>query len=126
MNLTNLFTRNELRRVPAGTVLFSEGEPPDGVSILHAGVVDIVCGCRRGTTQRIRTARAGEILGLSAVVSGRPHDCTATTRSLCEVGSIGTDEFLRMLDENPNVWFSVLKMMSEQVHETWETVRKLA
>ena len=112
MDLTNLFTRNELRRVPTGTVLFTKGERPDGVSILHAGIVDIVRG------PHARNAHPGELLGLSAVVAGRAHDSTATTRSLCEVGFIDTDEFLRMLDENPAMWFSVLKVMSEQVHES--------
>lgn len=119
----NLFTRRELQRIAAGRVLFEEGEPPAGVFILHSGEV-AVSSLLDGRKTRVRTARAGEILGLMAVVSGRPHQSSAVATSLCEVGFIEADEFRRLVDDSPAVWFSVLRQLSQDVNASYDVMRE--
>lgn len=111
----DLLTRTELQRFAAGRVLFEEGELPAGVYILHSGKVTLSNGV---------TARAGEILGLMAVISGRPHLSSAVAVSPCEVGFIERDEFRDLVDQSPAVWFTVLRQMSQDVNASYEVIRE--
>ena len=115
-----------LLKFKAGETLFREGEEPTGVHILHNGWVNLVFATRNGNAKPLRVAQPGQILGLSCIVTQRPHDCTATARTACEAGFIARDEFLRMLDDSPAVWFSVLRLLSSEVTAAYEDIRALA
>lgn len=120
----DLFIRPDLMQHPAPkTVLFHEGEAPTGVYILHSGEVDLVHENAEGA-ERGRTARAGEILGLSAVISGRSHLSTALTRTQCDVGFIDREEFRCLVDDNPAIWFNVLRQLSQDVNQSYDVIRR--
>lgn len=106
-----------------GEVIFREGEAPQGVYVLHSGVVDLLFHARNGTDRPLRLAEAGQILGLSYVVSDQPYDCSATTRTQCVTGFIDKDDFLQMLHENPAIWFSVLELLSSDINSCYESIR---
>ena len=118
-SFADLFTRPDLQRLAPSTVLFREGEIPDGVFILHSGEVDLV-----HEHAARRTAHAGEILGLSAVISGRTHLSTAVARTLAEVAFIEGEEFRSLVDENPAIWFSVLRQLSQDVNASYDVIRR--
>ncbi len=110
---------------PAGKLLFREGENPRGVYVLLSGEVDLLFSARNGQAKPLRIAEAGTILGLSCVVSGRVHDCSATARSSVVTGFIAKDKFLSLLDENPALWFSVLQMLSTDINSCYDCMRTL-
>ena len=122
-SMTNLFTRPELHRFASGRVLFEEGEQPAGVYILHSGEVALTT-MLDGRKTRMRTASAGEILGLMAVISRRPHLSSAVAMSLCEVGFIEAAEFRSLIDDSPSVWFSVLRQLSQDVNASYDVIRE--
>jgi len=107
-------------------MLLLEGETPAGVYILHSGEVDLLFAARNGNVKPLRVATPGQILGLSAVVMQGPNDCSAITRVPCEVGFIPRDEFLRVLEERPSVWFSVLRLLSNDLNAVYDDMRALA
>ena len=111
---------------PAGKVLFQENESPHGVWVLLSGEVDLVFSSRAGQAKPLRIAGAGQILGLSCVVSGRSHDCSATTRTACVTGFIPKEHFLSLLDENPTLWFSVLQTLSSEINSCYDCMRTLS
>lgn len=115
----DLFTRPDLQRLTANSVLFREGEMPDGVFILHSGHVDLV-----HEHAATRMALAGEILGLSAVISGRTHLSTAVATTLAEVAFIEAEEFRALVDDNPAIWFSVLRQLSQDVNASYDVIRR--
>lgn len=123
---TNLADRETLIRLRAGETLFREGETPRGVYVLHSGTVDLLFSPRNGDAKPLREAQPGQILGLSCVVTQRPHDCTATAAEPCEVAFIERDDFLRALDDSPAVWFSVLRVLSSEVNAVYDDIRSLA
>ena len=94
--------------------------------ILQSGRVDLLFSARNGRAKPLRQADAGQILGLSAVVTARMHDCTATASSACQVGYVQRDDFLRALDECPGAWFSVLRLLSNDVNAVYDDMRLLA
>ena len=107
-------------------MLFLEGEYPVGVYILYSGGIDLLFSARNGSVKPLRIAQPGRILGLSAVVLMRQHGCSATTRTGCDVGFIGRDELLGTLDEDPEVWLSVLRILSSDVEAAYNDIRALA
>jgi CRP-like cAMP-binding protein len=111
---------------PAGIQLFHEADSPAGVYVLLSGDVDLVFASRAGLLKPLRIAGAGQILGLSCIVSGRPHDCSATTRTTAVTGFIPKATFLKLLDENPPLWFSVLQMISSEINSCYDCMRTLS
>lgn len=115
-----------LQSWPAGKVLFSEGEQPDGVYFIHSGEVDLSFSSpRSGAAKALLVAGSGQILGLTCVVSGRVHDSSARTRTTCVTGFIEKRDFLRLLDEMPALWLSVLQMISTNISACWDCMRHL-
>lgn len=114
-----------LERWPAGRVLFREGEEPRGIYFLQSGNIDLVFSARNGYAKPLRVAEPGHILGLSAIVSQRTHDYSATTRTACEVGFVDRKKFLDYVDHSPAVWFNVLQLLSEDVNACYDCIRSI-
>ena len=123
---TALAEHETLVRFRTGETLFREGEQPRGVYVLHSGTVHLLFASKNGSAKPLRETRPGQILGLSCVVTQRPHDCTATAAEPCEVAFIERNEFLRTLDTSPAVWFSVLRVLSSEVNAAYDDMRTIA
>ena len=115
-----------LQHRAVGEMLFMEGEAPAGVYVLRSGEVDLLFVTSDGTVKLLRMATAGRILGLGAVVMGGIHGCSAITRLACEVGFIARDEMLRLLEQCPEVWPYVLRVLSSDVNAVYDDRRSLA
>ena len=123
---TSLADHETLVRFRPGETLFREGDEPQGVYVLHSGSVQLLFASKNGSAKPLREAQPGQILGLSCVVTQRPHDCTATAAEPSEVAFISRDEFLRTLDDSPAVWFSVLRVLSSEVNAAYDDMRVMA
>jgi len=121
-----LTERETLQHRPAGTILFHEGDQPRGIYLVHSGIIELLMHGRNGDWKRVRTVSADEILGLESVVSRRSHDFTARTMTSCELGFIERESFLRVLDESPAIWFSVLRLLSQGVNASYDSLRSVA
>jgi CRP/FNR family cyclic AMP-dependent transcriptional regulator len=84
-----------------GESLFLEGEDPLYVFIVSSGKVKLSVNSRDGRTAILRIAGAGEILGISAAMSGTPHETTAEALEPCRLLAIGVNDFLRFLQKYP-------------------------
>ena len=120
-----LYEHEVLERYSPGRILFREGDEPLGVYIVRSGRVDLVFSGKNGFAKPLRVAGEGTILGLSCVVSRRRHDCSATTRTACELGFVDRDTFLRQVDHDPAVWFSVLQVLSQDVNSCYDCMREI-
>ena len=120
MTLDILRPYETLHDLPPGRTLFREGEVPDGVYVLHSGTVELTF-----SNKPMVTLGPGEILGLATVMAGRAHDCSAVTRGRCVAGFVETAVFLRLLDEQPALWLTVLRMISENINACWQSMRAL-
>jgi len=111
---------------PAGTVLFREDSPANGVYYLHSGEIDLrFSSPRTGDSRTMLVAGAGQILCLTAVMADRTNDSSATTRTDCITGFIEKSQFLRLLDEKPVLWLNVLQMISSNISACWDCMRNL-
>jgi len=121
MKIDELAPYERIESVARGALLFREGTEPEGVYYLHSGQVNL-----RFKDKPLLNAGPGEILGLTCVMSGRRHDCSATTRTECVTGFVEKHRFLHLLEEKPALWLTVLRMISSNINSCWECMRGLA
>jgi CRP/FNR family cyclic AMP-dependent transcriptional regulator len=110
---------------PVGAILFQEGEPAEGIFLLVRGAVKLSVGSSHGDTLLLRTAGPGEILGLSATLTGQGHEVTAETTTDSQLVFIARKDFLRFLREHSDVCLRVVESLSNDVHAAYERVRML-
>lgn len=122
---SQLAVAEEVRRWPAGSVLFNEGDEPRGIFIIHSGQVELVFSARSGVRKALGTVRSGEILGLSEIVSGSRCCCAATTRTASRIGFVAVTELRRMLDEDPSLWLEIVESLSVDLGSCWRSLRSL-
>lgn len=110
---------------PTGSVLFREGEQPRGIYLVHSGEIDQLFSSRAGFSKPLLVAGPGQILGLSCVVSGRAHNCSATARTPSVTGFIEKDRFTALLEEQPALWWEVLRILSTDINSCYDCMRGL-
>ena len=105
------------RRFPAGTEIFREGDPGDGVYVVSDGLVEI-SGLVSGEARRVFSQLGpGEIFGEMAVIERRPRSATATALKDTSVYFIPRDEMLALLQRSPSSAFNVLQEISRRLRE---------
>ena len=110
---------------PKGAVLFVEGQAPRGIFVLCKGRVKLSICATDGKTLILKIAEPGEVLGLSASVSGKPYELTAETIDPCQVNFVKREEFLRFLKEHADACFKVAEQLSEKYNNACHEVRSL-
>jgi CRP/FNR family transcriptional regulator, cyclic AMP receptor protein len=110
---------------PKGAVLFVEGQAPRGIFVLCKGRVKLSICATDGKTLIVKIADPGEVLGLSASVSGKPYELTAETLDPCQVNFVKREDFLRFLKEQPDACFKVAEQLSEKYNTACHEVRSL-
>ena len=110
---------------PKGAVLFVEGQPPRGIFVLCKGRVKLSLSSTDGKTLILKIAEAGEVLGLSASVSGKPYELSAETIDPCQVNFVNRDDFLRLLHEHTDACLRVAEKLSEKYHSACREIRSV-
>jgi len=110
---------------PQGAVLFVEGQMPRGIFVLCKGTAKLSINSPSGRTMIVELARPGEVLGLSATISGKPYEVTAETLDPCQVSFVKRDDFLRFLKDDVQACFKVAEQLSERYHDACNEVRSL-
>lgn len=110
---------------PQGAVLFVEGQPSTGIWVLCKGRVKLSISSSDGKTLILRIAETGEVLGLSAAVSGQPYALTAETLDPSQVTFIRRDDLSRLMRQYPEVALSVAQQLSERYSSTCQELRSL-
>ena len=107
---------------PKGAVLFVEGQSPRGVFMICTGRVKLTTCSSEGKALITRIAEGGEILGLSATVSGKPYMVTAETLNPCQINFIKREDFLRFLKENGTACLRAAEHLSNNYHDAFDQV----
>jgi CRP/FNR family transcriptional regulator len=110
---------------PRGAKLFAEGEYPKGLFILCSGRAKLLIGSSSGRSL-MRIAEQGEILGLSATLSGHPYEGSAEMLDSGQINFIRRDYFLRFLNNQAEASLSVARHLSNDYIAVHEQVRALA
>jgi CRP/FNR family transcriptional regulator, cyclic AMP receptor protein len=110
---------------PKGAVLFVEGQAPRGIFVLCKGQVKLSICATDGKTLIAKIAEPGEVLGLSATVSGKPYELTAETIGPCQLNFVKRDDFLRFVKAHSEACFKVAEQLSEKYNTACHEIRSL-
>ena len=108
---------------PKGALLFVERQDARGIFVLCEGEVKLLISSSEGKTLIMRVAKAGEILGLMAALSGSPYEVTAETLHPCQVAFVRREDFLRFIAKHPEAFQSVVRQISSQYQGACEQLR---
>jgi CRP/FNR family cyclic AMP-dependent transcriptional regulator len=110
---------------PANAVLFLEKESPRGVFVLCEGQIKLSISSSDGKKLILRIVNAGELLDMTAAISGTPFETTAEALHICKVSFIHLEDFLQFLVEHPDAYLSVTRELSLNYQRTCEKLRSV-
>ncbi|HXE91534.1 MAG TPA: Crp/Fnr family transcriptional regulator [Terriglobales bacterium] len=110
---------------PSDAVLFVEGQQPRGIYVICSGKVKLSMGSAEGKVLILRIAEPGEVLGISATVSGRPYDLTAETLEPTQANFVRRDDFLRFLQKHSTACFRAAQQLSDKYDVACREIRSL-
>jgi len=110
---------------PRGTTLFSEGRPARGVFMLCDGRAKLTVCSGNGRRLTLRIAGPGEMLGLSAAVSGTPYEVTAEMLDNSQVAFVRRKDMLHFLKVHRDACLQVVHLLSQDLHTAYDRVRAI-
>lgn len=111
--------------LPPGAVLFVEGQSPRGMFVVCSGRVNLSTTSREGKLLLLKTAEAGEVVGLSATLSGFGYEVTAETATPCQVSFIGRNHVLDFMHRHAEFSLRSADFLSRGFHEAYRDIRDL-
>ena len=118
-------TVSHLSTYPGGAILFVEGQSPRGASVLCSGKVKLSRTSRDGKILIVKMAEAGEVLGLSAVISGTCYEVTAETTVPCQVNFIERKALLRLMEKYGELGLHSAQALSTDFQATYRDIHHL-
>ena len=110
---------------PKGALLFVEGQSPRGIFVLCQGRVKLSVCTSDGKTLILRIVEPGEVLGLSATISGKPFEVTAETKNPCQVNFVKREDLLRFLKQHSDACLRIAEHLSAKYYSTCREMRDL-
>jgi CRP/FNR family transcriptional regulator, cyclic AMP receptor protein len=111
--------------LPAGAVLFVEGQTPRGIFILCSGRVKLSTTSKEGKVLMLKLAEGGEALGLSAAISGSAYQMTAETATPCQVNFVDRKDLLKLLQDQSEVGMRAAQILSFEFQEAYRDIQDL-
>jgi CRP/FNR family transcriptional regulator, cyclic AMP receptor protein len=106
--------------VPAGTQLFSEGDPADTLSIIVDGEVDIQYTLGTGELRTVDTLVKGDPLGWSALVEPYKMTGAATASADTRLIKVDAKRLRELCDRDPLLGYrlmtQVVKLLDDRLH----------
>jgi CRP/FNR family transcriptional regulator, cyclic AMP receptor protein len=109
-----------------GVQLFSEKSASTGIFIVVSGEVKLSINSSEGKRLILSIAKAGEVLGLSSVLSGLPSEMTAEVLYPSRIAVIDREQFLAFMGRHPEVYQVVTQELSLQYKVACEQLRTVA
>jgi CRP/FNR family transcriptional regulator len=110
---------------PGGTVLIREEQNPSNVLFLLEGKVNLSMNSIAGKRLILGIAGPGEILGLTAAISGQPSEIQAQARYPCRIESLHRQDFVEFLMRHPVACQNVTRELSLNYTRACERLRIL-
>lgn len=117
----------QLASVPRGSTLFMEGRHARGIFVLCQGRAKLSVCSNDDDSKRLmlRVAGPGEVLGLSATMSGKPYEVTAEMLDDAQVAFIRRKDLLHFLRDHREACLQVVHLLSHDLHTAYDRVRTI-
>lgn len=105
----------EHRRFRAGATLLLQGDHPEQIYLLHAGVADVVSVDTLGMERHLRRIGPGDTVGVLSFVTGRPAAATVRAVTDLEVLVMSRPDFQELAAAYPRVYRNLAAILSERL-----------
>jgi CRP/FNR family cyclic AMP-dependent transcriptional regulator len=105
-----------MQELSSGDYLIKEGTVDDSLHVMVEGNLEVVKHTAADGTASIAIVREGNLAGELSFIDGKVH--TVGLRALCEskVISLPREEFERIVDENPQLVYKVMRAVARSAH----------
>jgi CRP/FNR family transcriptional regulator, cyclic AMP receptor protein len=124
--LQMLTTRSVLKQFSAGELLFSEGEPCQGLHVIAHGSVRIFKTSINGREQVLAVNGPGESVAELPVFDGGPYPASAVAVDHAEVAFISRGDFQAYCLEHPEVALKVLSVVGARLRRLVGIIEELS
>jgi CRP/FNR family cyclic AMP-dependent transcriptional regulator len=120
MPTTRLFEHaTDAKSVPAGTMLFREGETRDYMYAVLEGRIDLIVN-----GEHVETVEAGGIFGEMALIDKNRRTGTAVARTDAKVVAIDEKRFLFLVQQTPNFALHLMRVLSDRLRRMDERLSR--
>jgi CRP/FNR family cyclic AMP-dependent transcriptional regulator len=104
---------------PAGTCIFSEGEPGNYLCLLVKGQIEIRKEDQDGIHKQLVVITRGKTVGEMSIIDGEPRSATCTAMSDSVILLLTKEHYQRVIKERPALAIAILsrvaKLMSQRL-----------
>ena len=93
--------------------------------VLCSGKVKISTTSKEGKVLILRTAEPGDVIGLSAVISGQAYEIAAETLGPCLVNFVERDGLLRLIERNGELGLRSALAVSREFQDAYREIHEL-
>ena len=125
-DLTSSFSQySHLTAYPGNAILFVEGQVSRGAFVLCSGKVKLSTTSREGKVLVLKIVQPGEIVGLSAMISGEPYEVTAETVGPCLVNFVEREGLLRLMERSGELGLRSALAVSREFQSAYRDIHDL-
>jgi CRP/FNR family transcriptional regulator, cyclic AMP receptor protein len=111
--------------MPPGALLFVEGQTPRGVFILCSGKVKLSTTSKEGKVLILKQVEAGDVMGLSAAISGTNYEMSAETATPCQINFIGRRDFMSLMQHESEIGMRAALWLSRDFQGAYRDLHDL-
>ena len=112
-------------RIGRGDVLFHEGDSGDRLYVVTDGKIKLGRTSADGRENLLAILGPGQMFGELSLFDPGPRSATATAVTPCTLMSLGHDELLRWLEDQPSVARAMLHQLAARLRKTSDVVADL-
>jgi CRP-like cAMP-binding protein len=105
---------------PAGSKVFSQGDPGDSMFVVVKGKVDIMAG-----DKVVDSLEDGDIFGEMALIDNQARSADAVAATDCSLVKIDERRFLYMTDNTPRFALQVMRMVAFRLRDRMADLEQL-
>ena len=111
---------------PPNTLIFYEGDVPDGLYLVMRGRVKISLMDENAREITLSTLKGGSFFGEMALFDESPRSADVETLEETDFLILTKSYFLKMIEKSPSIARNILKEMSGRLREADDKIRNLA
>jgi CRP/FNR family transcriptional regulator, cyclic AMP receptor protein len=115
-----------VQNVPAGRIIFSEGEEGKELYVVIDGEVEISKRTSMETSKTLITLKAGDIFGEMAIIDAKPRSATAIASKSARLLVMDEGLFFNMIEKNPDFARKMIRILSERIRRANLTIQQLS
>src|SRR5690242_10380412 len=105
------------RYLPAGEVLFWQGEAGHECYVILAGELEVIVHPGRSEV-RLEVRQVGQIIGEMALIDPSPRSATVRALTASHVAVLGEHAFTALMHRNPELMFNMLRNNTARLRRT--------